>query len=75
MAIKRQIYKTKVVRNIDQELGNLYSMSWGRRAFFGSNIDKFEQEFRHGLAGIKWPSGFENIIRFEAYFLHKTAKI
>jgi ubiquinone/menaquinone biosynthesis C-methylase UbiE len=66
-----QIYETKVVRNVEQELGNLYSMSWGRRAYFGDQLPKFERAFRTQLSKILPPGGFENIVRFETYFLQK----
>lgn len=68
---KRRVYETKVVRNVEQELGNLYSMSWGRRAYFGERIGRFEQEFKDGISRISSSGSFENLIRFETYFVFK----
>lgn len=68
---KSRIYETKVIRNVNQELGNLYSMSWGRRIYLGDKIGQFEQEFKDEISRIPGPGNFENLIRFEAYFLSK----
>ena len=68
---KKRVYKTKTVRTINQELGNLYSMSWARPEFFGSRINEFEAEFRHELSAIDGRGKFDNEVIFEAYFLVK----
>lgn len=49
---EKRIYQTKVVRNSDQELGILYSMSWTRRDFFGNKVADFETKFKHAIAQI-----------------------
>jgi ubiquinone/menaquinone biosynthesis C-methylase UbiE len=68
---ERRQYDTKVTRNVDQELGNLYSMSWARREYFGKNINEFEAEFKQNLALIVDNNKFINRVVFEAYFLSK----
>lgn len=68
---ERRIYKTKVVRNAEQELGNLYSMSWARREYFGTQRDQFEAEFMNGLSTISGHGKYTNQIEFESYFLAK----
>lgn len=69
---EKRIYQTKVVRSAEQELGNLYSMSWARRDFFGSKIGQFEAEFRQALGRIAPAGKFANKVYFEAYFLRKN---
>jgi SAM-dependent methyltransferase len=67
----KRTYVTKIVRNINEELGNLYSMSWARREFFGSKIDEFEAELRARLSQISASQKFVNVLSFEAFFLIK----
>jgi hypothetical protein len=68
---EKRIYEIKVTRNIDQELGNLYSMSWARRWFFGRKIRQFETEYKRDLSAISSTGMFTNRIVFDAYFLLK----
>lgn len=67
----KRVYHVEVVRNVEQELGNLYSMSWARKDYFGNKISNFETEFRHKLLAIKPDGKFNNKLVFEAFFLVK----
>lgn len=68
---EKRVYTRTIVRDIDQELGNLYSMSWARRDYFGADADHFEAEFRRDLKAISKSGKFRNQVLFEAYFLRK----
>jgi ubiquinone/menaquinone biosynthesis C-methylase UbiE len=71
-AFEKREYVAKSTQNIDQIIGNLYSMSWALRSHFGSKINEFEDELRTGLSVISKPGQFENTVQFEAFFLKKS---
>ena len=68
---RKRAYQVKVVRDVDQELGYLYSMSWAKPDFFGDKKYDFEAEFRHELSAINHNGKFTSDMVFEAYFLLK----
>jgi ubiquinone/menaquinone biosynthesis C-methylase UbiE len=68
---EKRKYTIKVVQNVDEIVGELYSKSWALRSHFGSRIDEFDNEIRTKLAGISQSEKFESNICFEVFFLKK----
>ena len=68
---EKRKYTIKVVQNVDEIVGELYSKSWGLRSHFGSRIGEFDNEIRTKLAEISPSKMFESNVCFEAFFLKK----
>lgn len=66
-----RFYSRSVVMNIDQEIGNLYSMSWANPNLFGGQLASFEAEIRQQLEALKLGGKFHNKICFGVYTLAK----
>ena len=69
---KKRVYVIKVVRDLGQIVGVLYSMSWARREYFGPHLDDFEAELRQKLSSILAGQKLAEQVRFEAFFLTKN---
>ncbi|HSW78941.1 MAG TPA: class I SAM-dependent methyltransferase [Candidatus Babeliales bacterium] len=66
---KKNEYLVLERQNIDQIVGNLYSLSWAKKEHFGNQIFKFDSEIR---ATLKQALGDKNIVqkyKFTSYFL------
>jgi hypothetical protein len=68
---KRHYFYTQISRNVDQVIGNLFSMSWSSKNLLGAKALKFEKEFRQRLYVLAGAEKFIDRVQFCVYFLRK----
>jgi ubiquinone/menaquinone biosynthesis C-methylase UbiE len=64
-------YDVKIRRNIDQILGNLFSMSWALKIHFAEQLVNFEDDLRQQLEALSPGGEFEEKVRFSLYTMTK----
>jgi hypothetical protein len=69
--IDRYDYYTDISRNINQVLGNIFSMSWSSKYQLGPAAPNFEKELRQMLNEIAGGKKFIDRVQFSMYILRK----
>jgi SAM-dependent methyltransferase len=67
----RYDYHTEISRNIDQVLGNLFSMSWSSKNQLGLKAPEFEKELKQKLYKLAAHETFKDHVQFCMYVLKR----